>query len=240
MPELLRIDSLHVTYGEASALRDVNIEVNQSQIVAIIGANGAGKTTLVNTIAGILQPRSGHIWLNDKDLSLVEPHHVCDYGIAIVPEGRRLFTKLTVMDNLNIGAYRQTANRQRSQSLDYVLSIFPRLAERRTQIAGTLSGGEQQMLAIGRALMARPSLLLLDEPSLGLAPIIVENIFNVIEQTNQDEATTILLVEQNATKALDIADYTYVLSDGQIVQEGPSETLSEDDRIQRAYLGLSH
>lgn len=240
MSDLLHIDSLYVAYGEAVALRDINIYVNRGQIAAIIGANGAGKTTLVNTIAGILKPQSGHIWLEDRDLSLDEPHKVCDYGIAIVPEGRRLFTKLTVMDNLKMGAYRQTAHHHQAQSLDYVLSIFPRLAERRSQIAGTLSGGEQQMLAIGRALMARPSLLLLDEPSLGLAPIIVRSIFRVIEQANRDEGTAILLVEQNATKALDIADYTYVLSNGQIVQEGLSEELSEDDRIRETYLGLGH
>lgn len=238
MSDFFIVENLIVSYGEAVALRDVSLAVSEGSIVTIIGANGAGKTTLVNTIAGILRLRSGHIWLRGRDLAQVEPHRICDYGIAIVPEGRRLFTRLTVFDNLMMGANVRHARSAEKQTLDFVYHIFPRLAERRRQIAGTLSGGEQQMVAIGRALMAKPQMLLLDEPSLGLAPIIVTSIFEVIGRANREAGVTILLVEQNATKALQIAQYAYVISDGQITQHGAPSVLMADDTIQKAYLGL--
>ena len=235
---MFTVENLSVYYGEAIALRDVSIQIDEGQIVTIIGTNGAGKTTLVNTIAGILRPRAGRIMLEGQDVSSVAAHSVSTYGIALVPEGRRLFTKLTVMDNLRMGAYPPHARSYYDETLAQVLEIFPRLAERRRQIAGTLSGGEQQMLAIGRALLARPKLLLLDEPSLGLAPIIVSNIFRVIEQINRESGVTVLLVEQNARLALNAAHKAYILSDGQIVREGTPESMLADDNIQAAYLGL--
>jgi branched-chain amino acid transport system ATP-binding protein len=238
MSDFFSIQNLYVNYGEAQALFDVNIGIEQGQMVTIIGTNGAGKTTLVNTIAGILRPRSGHIWLEGQDVSTVAPHTVSDYGIAIVPEGRRLFTKLSVLENLQMGAYPTHARNNEQQSLDYVYSLFPRLAERRQQLAGTLSGGEQQMVAIGRALMAKPRLLLLDEPSLGLAPIIVEIIFAAIERAKAESGTTILLVEQNANLALQVVDYAYIISEGKIVREGNAKELAADDSIKQAYLGL--
>lgn len=238
MTDFFTVQNLYVNYGQASALRDVSITVQEGSVVTIIGTNGAGKTTLVNTIAGILRPLSGQITLQGQNLSAVMSHKVCDYGIAIVPEGRRLFTKLTVLDNLKMGAYPAHARAAEKETLEYVYHIFPRLAERKSQIAGTLSGGEQQMVAIGRGLMAKPKILLLDEPSLGLAPIIVQSIFRVIEQANRESGVTILLVEQNATKALEAANYAYVLSDGQIVRAGVPQELLADDSIKKAYLGL--
>jgi branched-chain amino acid transport system ATP-binding protein len=235
---MLSIRNLSVYYGEAIALRDINISVEDGKIVTIIGANGAGKTTLVNTIAGILRAREGEITLNNHPLAHIAPHKVCDYGIAIVPEGRRLFTALTVLENLKLGGYPAHAHSAAKATLAWIYEIFPRLAERKRQIAGTLSGGEQQMLAIGRALMAQPKLLLLDEPSLGLAPIVVRKIFEVVEQINRERGMSILLVEQNANKALSVADKAYILSNGQIVREGvPSEFLS-DASIKQVYLGL--
>lgn len=240
MSEFFSVDNLYVSYGQAEALHGISLTIGQGQIVTIIGANGAGKTTLVNTMAGILQPKSGAILLNQTNICKLAPHQVCDHGVAIVPEGRRLFSKLTVLDNLKMGAYPRHARDSESSTLEFVLELFPRLAERRSQIAVTLSGGEQQMLALGRALMAQPSLLLLDEPSLGLAPIIVKNIFNAIQTINQQSNLTILLVEQNANLALQIANYAYVISDGHIVSEGLPENLSADDSIKRAYLGLEH
>lgn len=235
---MFKAENLTVGYGEAIALRDINISVDQGEIVTIIGANGAGKTTLVNTIAGILRPREGKIMLNGHDISTLAAHNVIDRGVVIVPEGRRLFTKLTVLDNLMLGAYTERARSRKDATLKRVYEIFPRLSERRGQLAGTLSGGEQQMLAIGRALLAQPQLLLLDEPSLGLAPIIVTEIFDVIEQINREEGVTILLVEQNANKALATANRAYILSDGKIVTEGTPDQLSRDDSVRRAYLGL--
>lgn len=235
---MFSVENLTVAYGEALALRDVHITVEAGSIVTIIGANGAGKTTLVNTIAGMLTPRAGRILLHGQDLSRVKPHQVCNHGIAIVPEGRRLLARLTVYDNLRIGSYPRHARSETKATLERVYGIFPRLAERKNQLAGTLSGGEQQMLAIGRALMARPRLLLLDEPSLGLAPIIVSSIFDVIKQINKEEAVTILLVEQNANMALETASKAYILSDGQIVREGLPQELLADNSVQQAYLGL--
>ena len=240
MSDFFSVDNLYVNYGEAEALHGISLASDRGKITTIIGANGAGKTTLVNTISGILKPKSGIITLNGTDISRVPAHQVCDYGVAIVPEGRRLFSKLTVLDNLKMGAYPPHARDKERATLTFVQELFPRLAERRSQMAGTLSGGEQQMLALGRALMAQPSLLLLDEPSLGLAPIIVKNIFNVIQTINAETNLTILLVEQNANLALQIADYAYVISDGHIVNQGEPSVLSTDDSIKKAYLGLEH
>lgn len=235
---MLQIDKLTVAYGEAVALREVSITVEAGRIVTLIGANGAGKTTLVNTIAGLLRPRHGRIRLGDIDLTTVPAHQVCSHGVALAPEGRRLFTNLTVLDNLRMGHYPPHARANAAATLDLVFTLFPILAQRRQQLAGTLSGGEQQMVAISRALLAQPKLLLLDEPSLGLAPIIVQQIFQVIKTIHQETGLTILLVEQNARKALAAADKAYILADGQIVQMGTPAEFAADDRIQRAYLGL--
>lgn len=235
---MLQVDKLTVAYGEAVALREVSITVAAGRIVTLIGANGAGKTTLVNTIAGLLRPRHGHIRLGDIDLTTVPAHQVCSHGVALAPEGRRLFTNLTVLDNLHMGHYAPHARANAAATLDLVFTLFPILAQRRKQLAGTLSGGEQQMVAISRALLAQPKLLLLDEPSLGLAPIIVQQIFQVIKTIRQETGLTILLVEQNAQRALAVADQAYILADGQIVQTGTPAEFAADDRIQRAYLGL--
>lgn len=240
MSRFFEVNDLYVNYGEAEALHGISLAIDAGQITTIIGANGAGKTTLVNTIAGILKPRSGEILLEGTDISKIASHEVCDYKVAIVPEGRRLFTKLSVLDNLKMGAYPPHARSKEKSTLAFIQDLFPRLAERRSQIAGTLSGGEQQMLALGRALMAQPSLLLLDEPSLGLAPIIVQNIFNTIQKINQEFNLTILLVEQNANLALQIADYAYVISEGHITQSGQPSELLADDSIKKAYLGIDH
>jgi len=235
---MLTISQLSVSYGEAVAIRDVNVQVDDGQIVTIIGSNGAGKTTLVNTVAGILKPREGEVLLDGKVLTKVSAHKVSDLGVVIVPEGRRLFTKLSVFENLQMGAYPLRARKDAKQTLEWVYEVFPRLAERRRQMAGTLSGGEQQMVAIGRALMAKPKILLLDEPSLGLAPIIVTGIFEVIQKINAEAGVTILLVEQNANKALSVANYAYVLQEGHIVKDGTPEVLKADNSIQKAYLGI--
>ncbi len=235
---MLRVEHLSVSYGEAIAVEDVSISAAAGEIVTIIGANGAGKTTLVNTIAGILRPTTGRILLDEQDLAAIPAHQVCDQGVAIVPEGRRLFSKLSVLDNLKMGAYPRRGRAEAKEALGWIYSLFPILAERKSQLAGTLSGGEQQMLAIGRALLAQPKLLLLDEPSLGLAPIIVTNIFNVIKTINEESGVTILLVEQNVTRALEAASKGYILANGRIVQEGMPAELAADDSIQRAYLGM--
>ncbi len=225
-----------MAYGEAVALSDVGMTVEAGSIVTVVGTNGAGKTTLVNTLAGMLRPRAGEIVFKGRNLAQAAAHRVCEHGIAISPEGRRLFTGMSVYDNLMLGAYPAHARRSARQTLDWVLSIFPRLHERRQQFAGTLSGGEQQMVAIGRALMAKPDLLLLDEPSLGLAPIIVANIFQVIRDINA-AGVTILLVEQNVNKALGVAQKSYVLDQGRVVMAGTPGELLADDALRAAYLG---
>jgi branched-chain amino acid transport system ATP-binding protein len=237
---MLKVETLDVSYGDAVALMNVNLYVERGTIVTLIGSNGAGKTTLVNTIAGMLRPKQGKILLEGNDLGVLPPHKVCEYGIAIVPEGRRLFTNLTVLDNLKLGAYSRHARQKAMQKLEEVYVLFPRLAERRTQIAGTLSGGEQQMVAIGRALLANPKLLLLDEPSLGLAPIVVSEIFKTIQLINKNSGVTILLVEQNANKALTISDKGYILQNGHIVKEGTSSELMTDVSVKNAYLGIGN
>jgi branched-chain amino acid transport system ATP-binding protein len=234
---VLEVTGLAAGYGRAIALHDVSLDVGSGEIVAILGPNGAGKTTLVNSLAGVLTPVAGSVVFDGSDLLAIPPHEVIGHGVALVPEGRRIFPRMTVAENLEIGSYTRSARPEHDSALAWVHEIFPRLAERRTQEAGTLSGGEQQMLAIGRALMAKPKLLLLDEPSLGLAPIIVQDIFEVLNEVNQ-AGVSILLVEQNAVEALDLATRGYVLEEGTIVGEDQADALLEDERLRKAYLGL--
>ena len=234
---MLEIRDLVAGYGHAQALWNVNLTVNDGEIVTILGPNGAGKSTLVNAISGLITPWSGTIDLGGRDLTAIPSHRVSEQGIAVVPEGRRIFPEMTAADNLGVGAYNARARGESDETLAWVYEIFPRLEERSGQMAGTLSGGEQQMLAVGRALMARPTLLLLDEPSLGLAPIIVRAIFEVLEQINA-AGVSILLVEQNAVEALNLATRGYVLEEGRVVMEGASADLLEDEQLRRAYLGL--
>ena len=232
---MLRLDGLDVYYGQIHALRDVSLEVRSGEIVALLGNNGAGKTTTLKTISGLLVPRQGTIHLEDRVLTGTAPHDVVSRGIGHVPEGRRIFNRLTVRENLVMGAFLRNDSGV-ADDLQRVFTLFPRLQERVTQVAGTLSGGEQQMLAIGRALMGRPRLLLLDEPSMGLAPVLVEQIFDTIGAVNR-QGTTILLVEQNAAMALSIAHRGYVLETGSIVLAGTATALSENAEVRRAYLG---
>jgi len=232
---MLRVESLDVAYGEIRALKGVGLDVGQGEIVTILGNNGAGKTTTLKTISGLLHPARGTITLEEQSLVDVPPHAIVSRGVAHVPEGRRIFNRLTVRENLMMGAYLRSDSGV-AGDLDRVFGLFPRLAERLTQVAGTLSGGEQQMLAIGRALMARPRLLLLDEPSMGLAPVLVEQIFDTILDINR-QGMTILLVEQNAAMALSIAHRGYVLETGSIALEGTAVELSENANVRRAYLG---
>jgi len=234
---LLEARHLAIAYGDAPAVWDASLEVDASEIVAVIGPNGAGKSTLINAVAGLLRWRAGELRFAGADLAGVPSHLVCRQGIALVPEGRRLFTRMSVEENLEIGCYRSEARQARGQTLERVYTLFPILRERRRQLAGSLSGGQQQMVAIGRALMARPRLLLLDEPSLGLAPAVVDQMFETIRAIHA-EGVAILLVEQNVGKALEIADRAYVLEEGRIVAEGPPAVLLGESRIQEAYLGM--
>ncbi len=228
---------LAIAYGDAPAVWDASLVVDEGELVSVIGPNGAGKSTLVNTIAGLQRPRSGVLRFAGVDLTAVPSHLVCRHGIALVPEGRRLFARMSVEENLEIGCYRAEARRVRAATLDRVYGLFPILGERRRQRAGSLSGGQQQMVAIGRALMARPRLLLLDEPSLGLAPAVVDHMFATIRAIHA-EGVAILLVEQNVVRALEIADRAYVLEEGRVVAEGAPAVLRQQSRIQEAYLGL--
>ena len=231
---MLKIDDIHVYYGAIHAIKGVSFEVGEGEIVALIGANGAGKSTILKTISGLMHPRSGSITFCGQDISHTDAYKLLRTGLAHVPEGRRIFLQMTVQENLEMGAY---INKEVSQKdLDTVFDYFPRLKERRKQIAGTLSGGEQQMLAMGRALMSKPRLLMLDEPSMGLAPLLVEQIFDIICELNR-AGTTILLVEQNAQMALSIATRAYVLETGKIVKEGSAQALMNDDAVRKAYLG---
>jgi branched-chain amino acid transport system ATP-binding protein len=232
---VLKVDSLDVAYGEIRALKGVGLEVGQGEIVTLLGNNGAGKTTTLKTISGLLHPTRGTITLEEQSLVDVPPHAIVSRGVAHVPEGRRIFNRLTVRENLMMGAYLRSDSGV-AADLERVFGLFPRLAERLTQVAGTLSGGEQQMLAIGRALMANPRLLLLDEPSMGLAPVLVEQIFDTIVDINR-QGMTILLVEQNAAMALSIAHRGYVLETGSIALAGTAAELSENANVRRAYLG---
>ncbi len=233
---LLELENLHVYYGNIHALKGVSLAVEAGEIVALLGANGAGKSTTLNTVSGLLRPRSGSVRFEEEDLTRAPPHQIVERGVVQVPEGRRIFGQLTVLENLEMGAFTRTDPQGIRGDLERVFVLFPRLRERSGQVAGTLSGGEQQMLAIGRALMARPRVLLMDEPSMGLAPVLVEQIFDAIQEINR-QGTTILLVEQNAYMALQVAHRGYVLQTGQVVLQGSAAELRENPEVKRAYLG---
>ena len=233
----LNIDNVHTYYGNIHALKGISLNIEKGEIVTLIGGNGAGKTTTLRTISGLLKPREGSITLNGEDLLNYPAHEIVYKGISMVPEGRGVFARLTVLENLEMGAFSRTSKEELNNNLDKVFTLFPRLKERRAQIAGTLSGGEQQMLATGRALMANPTVLLMDEPSMGLAPVLVELIFDTIQKINKD-GTTILLVEQNALMALTIADRGYVLQTGEIIISDTAENLKSNPTVQKAYLGI--
>lgn len=233
---ILRVKNLFVSYGGINALRGVNVDVAQGQIVSLIGANGAGKSTLLRTISGLVKAQSGSIEFQGEEISGAAIDSICKKGIALVPEGRRVFTDLTVAENLKIGAYLRRDKAQIQKDTDWVYELFPRLKERSWQYAGTLSGGEQQMLAVGRALMSRPRLIMMDEPSLGLAPLIVQQIFAIIQEIKK-RGVTILLIEQNANMALKIADNAYVLETGEITLQGSGEELLQNEKVREAYLG---
>jgi len=234
---LLEIKEIDASYGRVQALRGVTLEVDAGEIVALIGSNGAGKTTTLRTISGLMHPARGTIFFNGKEITHTEPQKIVDLGICHSPEGRRLFTRMSVLDNLRMGAYTRSNSSEIKADMDRVFVLFPRLKERANQITGTLSGGEQQMCAMGRALMAKPKVLMLDEPSLGLAPILVQTIFDIVREINS-QGTPVLLVEQNAHKALEVAHRGYVLETGVIVQTGTGKELLESEAVQRAYLGM--
>lgn len=233
---MLKVNDLHVSYGGIKALRGVSLEVPDGKIVTLIGANGAGKSTLLRTISGLEKAEKGSIKLNDDEIMNKNISWICQKGIALVPEGRRVFGNLTVEENLKIGAYLRSDRDEIAKDFEWVYSLFPRLKERSWQMAGTLSGGEQQMLAVGRALMSRPEVMMMDEPSLGLAPLIVRQIFDIIREINRT-GVTILLIEQNANMALNVADDAYVLETGEIVLHGPGKKLLENQQVREAYLG---
>jgi len=233
---MLKVKDIDVFYDKIHAIKQLSFHVNEGEIVTLIGANGAGKTTTLKTISRILDPTHGIIKYRDEDMSKIPPHQIIDLGIAHVPEGRRIFSKMTVSENLQMGAFIRKDKREIKEDLEMVYTRFPRLKERFKQIAGTLSGGEQQMLAIGRALMSRPKMILMDEPSMGLAPILVEQIFDIINTIN-NAGTTILLVEQNAKQALEVADRGYVLETGKIIAEGTGKELLQNEKVKEAYLG---
>lgn len=235
---LLQVENLDVFYGNIHAIKELSLKVEKGEIVSLIGANGAGKTTTLQSISGIIKPKNGKITYKEKDITKMKAHLILKEGIAQVPEGRRVFSKLTVYDNLILGAYSLNNTQEQSEKdLEYIYRKFPRLKERTNQLAGTLSGGEQQMLAIGRALMSKPEMLILDEPSMGLAPLLVKEIFNIIDDVNKTSNTTILLVEQNAKMALSISDRAYVLETGKIITSGSAKELLDNDIIKKAYLG---
>ncbi len=234
---MLSVSDLHVSYGAIAALNGVSLEIPAGEIVTLVGSNGAGKTTLLRTISGLLRPKSGHIEFKGGDITRLPAHKIVALGLCHVPEGRMVFSNLTVDENLAMGAYLETDATRRARHLEFVFEMFPRLKERLKQVAGTLSGGEQQMLAIGRALMGNPKFLMLDEPSLGIAPRLVSTIFEKIVEINQTHGITVLLVEQNAHLALEISRHAYVLETGRIVLHGPSKGLRNDPQLKAAYLG---
>lgn len=233
---MLEVKNLHVHYGVIEAIKGIDFEVNKGEVIALIGANGAGKTTTLHTISGLIKPSEGTVLFEGKDIVKTPGHKIVSLGMAHVPEGRRVFAQLSVYENLLMGAYTRKDKEEIRNSLQVVYDRFPRLEERKNQMAGTLSGGEQQMLAMGRALMSNPSIILMDEPSMGLSPIFVNEIFDIIQKVSE-AGTTVLLVEQNAKKALSIADRAYVLETGKIVLEGKAEELMNDDSVKKAYLG---
>ena len=233
---MLKVENMHVYYGNIHAIKGIDFEVKQGEIVTLIGANGAGKTTILHSLSGLLPLTKGSITYKNKDITKTQAHKILPLGIAQVPEGRRVFSRMTVQENLEMGAYIHKKGQRMNDDFDEVFRRFPRLKERLKQVAGTLSGGEQQMLAMGRALMSRPELLLLDEPSMGLAPLLVDEIFDIIKSIN-DTGTTVLLVEQNANRALQLADRGYVLETGNIILDGPSQELLESPEVKEAYLG---
>ncbi|HEY8542010.1 MAG TPA: ABC transporter ATP-binding protein [Pseudothermotoga sp.] len=235
---MLKIEDMHVHYGSIHALKGINIDVKTGQIVTLIGANGAGKTTTLQAITNLVKKSGGKVFFCDIDITHMSTHHIVNSGIALVPEGRRIFPNLTVYENLMMGAYARKDIEGIKKDLDWVLTLFPRLKERLKQLGGTLSGGEQQMLAVARGLMTRPKLLMLDEPSLGLAPLLVREVFQIIQKI-REEGVTILLVEQNALAALKIADYGYVLETGRIVMQDTGENLLKSDDVRKAYLGIA-
>ncbi len=233
---MLEIKDIEVYYGVVQAIKGISFEVNEGEVIALIGANGAGKTTILHTITGLLSPKKGTVIFEGKDITKVPAHKIVSLGMAHVPEGRRVFAELTVYQNLRMGAYTRKDKAEIEQTLEMVYKRFPRLEERKNQLAGTLSGGEQQMLAMGRALMSHPKIIVMDEPSMGLSPILVNEIFDIIQEVSAG-GTTVLLVEQNAKKALSIADRAYVLETGKIVLDGDAKELMNDDSIKKAYLG---
>jgi len=235
---MLKIQNIQTYYGNIQALKDVTIEIKEGEIVTLIGANGAGKTTTLMSICGITPPRSGQILLDGDSINGISPEKIVQQGIIQVPEGRRIFPDMTVFENLEMGAFLRKNKRLIQQDLNYVMTLFPILEKRKNQLGGTLSGGEQQMLAISRALMARPRVLLLDEPSLGLAPMIIKQIFDIIKQINKESNTTIFLVEQNANQALKLADRGYVMENGRITLVDSADNLLANDDVRKAYLGM--
>ncbi len=235
---MLKLDNIKTYYGNIQALKGISLEVKKGEIICLIGANGAGKSTTLMSISGIEPPRSGSIFLEGVDITGMPAHQIVTMGLSQVPEGRRIFPQLSVLENLDMGAYLRNDKEEQKRDLEYVFDLFPILSQRRNQSGGTLSGGEQQMLAISRALMAKPRILLMDEPSLGLAPIIVQQIFGIITRINKEQGTTIFLVEQNANQALKIADRGYVLQNGMIVKSDTSTALMADEEVKNAYLGV--
>ena len=233
---MLSVKDLHVHYGVIEAIKGIDFEVNKGEVIALIGANGAGKTTTLHAVSGLIQASKGTVTFEDKDITNVPGHKIVSMGMAHVPEGRRVFQELSVLQNLKMGAYTRKDKKEIEETLEMVYTRFPRLKERKNQLAGTLSGGEQQMLAMGRALMSHPDIILMDEPSMGLSPIFVNEIFQIVQDVNKD-GVTVLLVEQNAKKALSIANRAYVLETGSIVKEGPASELLNDESIKKAYLG---
>lgn len=233
---MLNVENLKVCYGGIEALKDVSFKVEKGRLVTLVGANGAGKSTILRSIMGLVKPQSGKLEYNGLDLKSVKTKDMVNIGITLVPEGRRVFSNLTVLENLKIGAYRRTDAKEIQKDIEWVYSLFPRLKERNWQLTGTLSGGEQQMVAIGRALMSKPELIMMDEPSLGLAPIVVKELFDIIKQINKD-GVTVLLIEQNATSALKIADIGYVIETGNILLRGNGQELLKNDQVKKAYLG---
>ena len=233
---MLKVENLVVSYGGIEALKGISLNVPEGKIITLIGANGAGKSTLLRTIIGLVKPESGKISYNEKEITALNSQKIVTTGITLVPEGRRVFSNLTVLENLKIGAYMRNDKAESAKDIEWIYRLFPRLKERNWQLAGTLSGGEQQMLAVGRALMCRPKLIMMDEPSLGLAPLVIKDIFRIIQEINA-KGMTILLIEQNANMALKIADWAYVLETGRITMEGTGKELLENPQIREAYLG---